>query len=401
MKKGTMVNFYLKNKISPVRQDIKKLYDHFQRREALYRQLGILSEFMYDRNIMEVGPGSGFNSLYVASLQPKQLVLIEPNPQGVKDINELFSKYDIGCNNISIISKTVEDYSSYNSETYNFVFCEGLLGAAGVESPCHLFHTLADFVCPGGVLVVTCMDEISYLSELIRRLFAHMIICDIAGVLSDKVEILLPSFSPHLELLEGMTRRYDDWIIDNLFNPSIYGPLFTIADALTALPEQLEFYSSSPHFVTDWRWYKDIYGPNRNFNQIALQQYWENIHNLLDYRFTFPPRDVTLNKQLYQICKSIRHNIQQYENNPKDDILQTIRDELKNCIHNVNDFSPETALSLQEALDLLSVEKIEANDVAEMRKFAGFFGRGQQYLSFTKRNVDNNAMNFGQNGIIS
>lgn len=36
------LEFYTKFNISPVRQDISDLSRHFQRREALYRQLGIL-----------------------------------------------------------------------------------------------------------------------------------------------------------------------------------------------------------------------------------------------------------------------------------------------------------------------------------------------------------------------
>lgn len=400
MKQNIMLDFYRDNQISPVRQEIHDLDHHFQRREALYRHLGIISGYIKGKTVLEVGPGSGYNSLYIASLKPDCLVLVEPNPQGTNDIRELLNRYQLLNEKIFVVMNTIEEYQEMNKEQYDYVFCEGLLGAIGVSDPKIILNALVKAVSSGGILVITCMDELAYLSELLRRLLANLFIKDL-DTINEKVQKLLPVFSPHLSQLPGMTRRYDDWIIDTLINPASCSDLFTISDALTAFPEQIEFFSSSPHFVTDWRWYKDIYGPNRNFNQIALQQYWENIHNLLDYRFTFPPRDVTLNKQLYQICKSIRHNIQQYENNPKNDILQTIRDELKNCIHNVNDFSPETALSLQEALDLLSVEKIEANDVAEMRKFAGFFGRGQQYLSFTKRNVDNNATNFRQNGIIS
>lgn len=377
----SLLDFYRKNEISPVRQEIPDLGQHFERRSSLYRQLGILPAFIRGRTVLEVGPGSGYNSLYTASLKPEQFVLLEPNPQGVNDIHKLFDQYQLLNGNITVISKTIEEYQV--DKTYDFVFCEGLLGAAGVSDPKILFTALAKFVSPGGVLVITCMDDIAYLSELLRRLFAHMILCDEA-TLDEKVTILLPVFSPHLAQLSGMTRRYDDWIIDTLINPASCGQLFTIPDALTTLPDQFEFYASSPHFVSDWRWYKNIYGEKRDFTQRVIQQYWANLHNFLDYQYTFPARDISSNIKLYQLCKSIRQAIQQYEKEKSNDCLSDIQKNLQECIIIVKEFAPETASALSEARNLLSNQPLKASQVAEMTKFSALFGRGQQYISLNR-----------------
>ena len=74
------LNFYRTHNISPVRQDIRDLMAHFSRRQGLYRQLGILPGFVREKKVVEVGPGSGFNALYTASLQPSSFLMIEPNP---------------------------------------------------------------------------------------------------------------------------------------------------------------------------------------------------------------------------------------------------------------------------------------------------------------------------------
>ena len=64
----SLLEFYRRHQISPVRQDIRDLGAHFGRRTALYRHLGILPAFLRGRTVLEVGPGSGFNSLHTASL---------------------------------------------------------------------------------------------------------------------------------------------------------------------------------------------------------------------------------------------------------------------------------------------------------------------------------------------
>ena len=66
------LEFYEENNISPVRQDITNLERHIQRRSSLYEQLGLPSLLFRDKKILEVGPGSGHNSLYVASCMPNK-----------------------------------------------------------------------------------------------------------------------------------------------------------------------------------------------------------------------------------------------------------------------------------------------------------------------------------------
>jgi protein-L-isoaspartate O-methyltransferase len=385
MKDESMLNFYRSNKVSPVRQEINNYHQHFERREALYRHLGILPGSIWGKTVLEVGPGSGYNSLYTASLKPERLILLEPNPQGVKDIHNLFGQYPSWQTIVTVIPKTIEEFQV--DTTYDFVFCEGLLGAAGTADPGLLFKSLTQFVSPrGGVLVITCTDEVAYLSDLLRRLFGQMLLTSSKEeILNEKIIKLLPVFTPHLKHLKGMTRRYDDWIIDTIVNPASCGRLFTIFDALTAVSDEFEFYGSSPHFVSDWRWYKSIQGKDKDYNQRALQQYWMNLHNLMDYRFTFPARDVISNKELYNWCCSLRKAIQQYENGKSMTPLKQIEKYLQEIIVIVNEFSQETANALSEALNLLNNQPFEGHEIAEMKKFAPFFGRGQQYISFTRR----------------
>ena len=170
----SLLEFYRRHRISPVRQDIRDLGAHFGRRAALYRHLGILPAFLRGRTVVEIGPGSGFNSLYTASLEPSRYVLVEPNPRGVDDIGELFSAYPELAARIEVVAAAAEDFQTAHS--FEFVFCEGMLALAGVADPAQLLAAVARHTAPGGVLVITCIDAVSQLAEVLRRFIAQRLI---------------------------------------------------------------------------------------------------------------------------------------------------------------------------------------------------------------------------------
>jgi SAM-dependent methyltransferase len=378
----SLLDFYRRHRISPVRQDIQDLRAHFARRSALYRQLGILPGFMRGRTALEIGPGSGFNSVYTASLEPSRYVLVEANPRGIDDIRQLFSHYPTLDGTIEIVSASVDEYAS--STRFDFVFCEGMLGLAGVPDPGQLLRTVAGHTAPGGVLVITCIDAVSCCGETLRRLVAQRLI-DPAADLDERVQRLVPAFGPHLASLAGMNRRHDDWIIDNLLNPASIGPLLSIPDALVVLHADFDVFGASPRFLTDWRWYKAIDGTRGGFNELAVEEYWSNVHNLLDYRRLSAPRDHVENRRLHDNCVTVRNLVRQYESTRNMKILDIIAGELDKIVATVATFSPDTSHALAEVRDLVARPSIDAAAVARSRAFAPWFGRGQQYLSFSRQ----------------
>lgn len=57
------LEYYAEHEISPVRQDLSDINRHFAKREKLYRQLGLPCVIFEGKKILEVGPGSGYNTL--------------------------------------------------------------------------------------------------------------------------------------------------------------------------------------------------------------------------------------------------------------------------------------------------------------------------------------------------
>lgn len=374
----SLVDFYRRHGISPVRQDISDLDAHFTRRSALYRHLGILPAFVAGRTVIEFGPGSGFNSLHTAALGPRRYVLVEGNPTGVDDIERLFADQPRLRPRIEVVSSLIDDYES--DERFDFVLCEGLLGLAGVDDPAALLRRVASFVAPGGMLVITCVDAISLVAETVRRLMADLV-SGPGEPLDQRLAVLGPIFGAHLSRLGGVSRRHDDWVVDNLINPASMGPVLSIPEAVAAVGETFDVFGSSPAFIVDWRWYKTIVTPRGGVNEHALDAYWGAAHNLLDCRQVTAPRAAASNRELFEQCSVIRSAVREFEQGGGAERVAVVRRELAAMAASIGSLAPATAEAMLDAASLL--RSPDADRSRDSEAFGAWFGRGQQYLSFS------------------
>lgn len=376
---GTFVEFYGKNNISPVHQDISNLTKHFERREGLYRQLGIFPLSVEGKKVLEIGPGSGYNSIYTASLNPSLYHLVEENPTGICDMEELFARYPQWAENINIFKTRIEDF--YSIIKYDIVLCEGMLPS--ISNPLETLNIIKRFVKPGGIIVITCIDSISGSSENLRNLIGTLLVWELDDI-NKMLDILVPVFSPHLDTLKGMSRKHSDWVLDNIVNPLGIAETLSIANVVENLDNEFEFYSSSPCIFQDWRWYKSIYGETKSLNSTVIGQYWQQVHNFLDYRRLYPPREESKNKKLYYLLDNLRINIKELKEKKDISLIKQIKVCITDIVHNLEFISHELALPYSEALELIASNNIDAAYINKCENFKTFFGRGQQYLSLVK-----------------
>ncbi len=323
---STMLDFYRQHAISPVRQ-IVDVDTHARQRAHLYRSLGLAPNAFEDKDVLEIGPGSPENARYIKALEPALYIAVEPNPTAVQRLrkSEIFDQ---------VLECPIEEVS-IAPRSFDIVLCEGLLGLCGSD-PAKLLEHAFNQVRPGGVLVITCIDAISDHAEVLRRALAHQYISS-KMPLFEKVRALRPIFTPHLATLKGMTRSVDDWIVDNLLNPASIGTTFSIPDALTQLEGRAEVLGCNPRFLMDLRWYKDADAGN----QWAIDAYWTQAHNLLDYRRVTQPRTHEENTRLMWDCLTVR----------------------------------KAVALMEQGVDITLDTSLVVND-------PGWFGRGQQYMSF-------------------
>jgi hypothetical protein len=273
-------------------------------------------------------------------------------------------------------------YDFYTDRKFDLVLCEAILPLQ--LNPTELLKYLSSFVKPGGIIVCTCIDPISYTPDLIRRAICQALIVD-NNILDEQLLILSKFLKPHFAFLKNMSRPLDDWILDNVLQPYC-GRLMSMYDAITALTDDFDVYGSSPHYFNDWRWYKDINKSSTNFNDIAINLWKKNVHNMLDFSVIIEDRKWSENKSLYDNANKFTEICFSFYDNRDFKLLKQMSNLVLKMANNIGDSSSKTKLVksklINAALALDSTSKGDKNP--NFGNFISMFGRTQQYLSFIK-----------------
>ncbi|MDP7420615.1 MAG: methyltransferase domain-containing protein [bacterium] len=375
------LDFYREHNISPVAQDIADLNKHFERRNALYKHCGIVPHFINGKHVLEFGPGTGHNAVFTNAMKPDKYTLVDGNSRSISETSRILQNYFPGTSNYEVIESNIEQFKS--NRLYDLVICEAVV--PGQINPPEFLKSISNFVAPGGVLLITCVDCVSIQSDILRRIAAQMIIGGEKLSLSEKLDKLRPFFSKHLATLKGMSRSIDDWIIDNTLNPIVGGKFLSIEDAIHALSGEFQVYGVSPHFFTDWRWYKDIHGKDKSSNDLAIDSYRRNLHNLLDYRYVYEPIDPSRCQTLSDTCQTVLASVLHIQREGiKTEYISTLLEQLNTLYSLTLTFSNNTAVSLLEITNALKYLSSGKSFPTNLDRFSAWFGRGQQYLSFIK-----------------
>ena len=371
------VDFYRGNQISPVAQDISDLQRHLDRRDALYRHLGLVPGWLRGRSVIEFGPGSGFNALHTAGLVPSRYVLVDGNPTGLDTARQLLAGR-FPATQFVFAETLIENFDT--DERFDLVICEGTIPFQ--LDPPEFLRRVAAFAATGGVVVTTCVDGVSMLAETLRRLTGALLTQPEESTAA-RLQKLLPVFSPHLATLKGMSRSHGDWVLDQIIQPLV-GRLLSIDEAILALDAGFDAHGTSPRFLSDWRWHKDIYGDAKNHNLVAREAYARNLHNLIDYRSAGDPREADDNRQLLEQGDALFYLVQQYVQTRRSAVLVDLPERLAEVVALCRRFAPVTAAAFADyRRTFLQWRRTGAMPVCA--DFAACFGRGQQYLSFIRR----------------
>lgn len=373
--KRAFLDFYGEHKISPVSQNVTDLQAHYNRREALYRHLGIIPSFLEGKKVLEFGPGSGHNALYTASLKPSRYVLVDGNPTGLEETRKRLASCD--CE-IVVKESLIQEFET--EERFDMVMCEAVI--PWQTEPAAMLEHVSRFVVPGGVLVISCNDEVSALVEILRRVQAHAIV-DRSLPIQDQVKRLLPVFKNDLDSLAGMSRPHEDWILDQILQPFI-GPVFSVESAIRTLDGTFDVFGTSPRFLVDWTWYKEVPLREESDNQMGVRHFRENLHNLLDYRFTFPPRSEEENMRLFELVGQITDDVLAHDRTGDRALLESVHANLDKLISQVEGYAPVTAEGLADFNAGLATY-LAGGEFPILDTFAPLFGRGMQYLSFLRK----------------
>lgn len=380
------LDYYIKYNIAPVSYDLSDLSAHFQRREALYRTLGVLPLTFRSAQVLEVAAGTGHNSLYVASLAPQAYTLLEPNPAGIRAIKECYAGAAFTHTSPILIESKLEDYAP--EIPFDIVLCENWLGSSAHERG--LLRKLAGFVATRGILVVTCISPIGFLPNVIRRALAARL-TDVDMNFEARTAVLVEAFGPHLRSILGMTRSVRDWVQDNMLNPAYFDLCLTLPMLVDELGATFQIAGVSPDFRRDWRWFKSLSCEAHEFNHATLAEYARAGAAFLDYRSQ--PADLSpdhgreLERQSLILVEEVRA-LESVLAGGGDHVaalrpviarLQALRVGFETA-----GIAPALGGALNEAADLLAAPALSPSLISAMKEFAGWFGRETLYVALER-----------------
>jgi 2-polyprenyl-3-methyl-5-hydroxy-6-metoxy-1,4-benzoquinol methylase len=379
------LDYYLRHGLNPVRYEMADLRRHLDRRASLHRHLGLPPRLFRDARVLEVAPGSGQNSLHVARLQPRELVLVEPNPTAQEDIRKLYAVQGLSPVQPRLVRSTFQEFA--DEQPFDVVICENWLGHSPGER--ELLRKLGRLVAADGVLTVTTISTVGIVPNVLRKALTCRLDRPNAPF-AERTALLSAAFGPHLETIPAMTRTHTDWVHDNVMNPAYFGILLTIPMVLEELGAQFDVFGSSPHFAADWRWFKSLWGEHTNCNAHFLNEYHSALHNFLDYRAAAttrePARNQALESAAWDLIRAVAAlELATYQH--RDELggsSQDVEDALAAVETNVCDLSPAVRSALAECRGLWQRDRVSAEAVARLDSFRGLFGRETLYLSLVK-----------------
>lgn len=365
------IDYYNAKSIIPVRQDIAD--DNFLfRREYLYSALGVPLKSLKNQNILEFGPGGGFNATATSRYEPESYTFVDASKASIAELKT--KKF--GARTTKIIESDIFDYR--DDKKYDLVICEGVIPCQ--MEPERMLKHVASF-CDER-LVVTTMSYTSILSEICRHVLRPYIVTK-ASTFKQQTKLGVQLFRDHFSNLTVSTRPIDDWVQDMILHDWHLGTYdFTMIDVAMSLPDFC-FYGSSPRFLTDERWYKKVTKTSLTTNDLLKEQYPRLNAFLLDPRVRLESIKLDTDFRAIELfakraCLVHDQIVSQNSYRMLDDFIAALADlcgvlpnEFMITKHSINGF-------INGICDFLK------SGTGNFGSFGSWWGMGQQYVSFMK-----------------
>ena len=388
MNNSPHLKFYTDHQISPVRQKIATINQLLEYRASLYRGIGILPLTIKGSDVLEVAPGSGQNSLFIASCIPDSYTLVEPNPTAIRHIKAEYSQFKPKHTKPKLAPQMLEDFSS--QKQFDIVVCENWLGRKKYER--RLFKKLLALTKPSGVVITTVISPIGILPNMIRRAMSARLLKNI-NAFEEKEKILTTAFSSHLKTIKSMTRPAIDWIQDNMINPGYLDICVTIPQLIKDTGRNFDVLGCYPRFSQDWRWFKTLHSQNKTFNKAFENEYYRWCHGFLSYEMIVHEISSEKNHLLEAFCIEFIDKVKELESSNMTgqndgklakemvDILRSI------CKLAKEIYTPVIFNQLLEGCLLFESKNLQSSDIKKCKKFKKLFGRETLYISLQQNQL--------------
>ena len=303
--------------------------------------------------------------------------MVEANPRGIEDMKSLFGYQEIPEDKYDIISCKIEDYST--EKKYDIIIAEGFL--SNVPNQQEIIDKLKDLAAPDGIIVVTCIDNVSCFVENMKRLIGKVMVRDILSY-QDKLSFLSEIFGKQLAMLKGVSRPTEDWVQDNILNPVINDNLELSMLQAICFWGGYDVLGSSPQMFVDYSCYKDIWYA---YKEDYKRQFREKHMGLL---LTNMPEQIMAVEKAGRVerhFKCIRNLVSEYDKTLQSNYIEEIlihMNEMEEDLQGIDGKFLDVFADIRDAL--WQVHNIGEVNMEEYPHFFSAFGRSQQYIAFMK-----------------
>lgn len=370
-----LLDYYMRKSISTEHGVDDEWDKHLARRRKLYRQLGIPILALRGSNALEVGPGSGHNTLpLLTEWDVIHIDLLEPNETARKELEDKLKSNNVPEERYKIYPDALDEYKS--SEKYDLVIAEGFLHCD--ERWREYLTILEGFTHKDSIVIVTCTDEISCYVEKMKKAVMQYLVRDIEED-DEKVKVLVKIMELQLRSLKGMSRSIEDWVRDQIFY-TMGSELMTMGKAIEHYGEKFDVLGASQNIFVDHSWYKDF---EYDYISSYIRQYDEKKHMFLvagDDHETY--RTAEENQKLEDAIKRADCIARKIEKGHGDiaELTEAIQYVTENTIN------PAIAEFNRELIEIINrIRNKETINWAEYETYGKCFGKTMQYISFIKK----------------
>lgn len=133
------IDFYNLNSVIPTRQDHVELMELVKRRIGLHMQLGFPLEMVSGMDVLEFGPGGGFNARTLMHFLPKKFDFVEASTASLSLLKQLKSEQEM---DITIYDS---DFNLFKvNHKYNLVLAENCI--PGQQNPTDSLKKISECV---------------------------------------------------------------------------------------------------------------------------------------------------------------------------------------------------------------------------------------------------------------
>ena len=386
MKTREYLDYYKKNSIIPVvnLNDLKESKLKHQRFSFFFK-IGIIPTDFYNKEVLELCPGTGVNSFYLLKFtKVKHITLIDNNPSSIKELKKNLKKFK----NKTIFNQDIKKIKL--KKKFDYVIIENAL--LGFDNPNKVFNKIYNLLKPGGCLVFTISDEIAFLSEKMRFLYSRVIIEKdrlSKTPYRTKVKALTRVFKSHLNKLQAKTRKTEKWVQDMMLHYEMIqkNKYFSLLDLSKIIRNKnLIFKGQSPGFYTDYQWYKKF--EIKKYNQNIIESYKRERINFLDFEQKFNSGDYEKKKKILNkvitVNKLINNmSVKKLEKNYVFKILNQLNK--KSLSLNALEKNNKISLAIFDFVKSLKIYfksgKLNTNKI---KVFKTFWGHGTSQISMLK-----------------